>query len=154
MKKKKIILPPTYLFFCLILALAFHFFLPLVSISAPGRFLGLFLLFLGLGINIWTDNLFQEAKTTVKPYRKPVKLITKGPFRFSRHPMYLGFVLILVGIAFILGSLSSLLGAVLMFFILETRFIPLEEKRLEEEFGQRYWHYKRRINRWVGFCRS
>ncbi|MDD5173200.1 MAG: methyltransferase, partial [Patescibacteria group bacterium] len=57
-------------------------------------------------MNIWTDNIFKKGKTTVKPHEKPSTLIVSGPFRLSRHPMYLGMAAILFGVSILLGSLT------------------------------------------------
>ena len=58
---------------------------------------------LGIALNLAADNSFKRYKTTVKPVENSTVLITAGVFRLSRHPMYLGFVLILVGITLLMG---------------------------------------------------
>jgi protein-S-isoprenylcysteine O-methyltransferase Ste14 len=150
MKRKKSLEPPTFLLIYLLLALTLHFFFPIKDIiSGLYRFLGVLIIAFGVVINLWADSLFKKEKTTVKPDELPSKLITKGPFRFSRHPMYLGFVLLLLGVAIILGSLSSFISPVLMFLTLEWKFIPLEEKQMEKSFEEKYLEYKNRVRRWL-----
>jgi protein-S-isoprenylcysteine O-methyltransferase Ste14 len=112
------------------------------------RFLGIIPLVLGIAINLWTDNLFKKNQTTVRPNEKPNKLISEGIFRYSRHPMYLGFVLILLGVAIQLGSITAFVAPLLMFVTLETKFIPLEEKSLQAEFGKEYLRYKAKVGQW------
>jgi protein-S-isoprenylcysteine O-methyltransferase Ste14 len=51
--------------------------------------------------------VFTKSKTTVKPHEIPTSLEISGPFRISRHPMYLGMAAILLGVAIVLGSLLS-----------------------------------------------
>jgi protein-S-isoprenylcysteine O-methyltransferase Ste14 len=147
--KESPILPPTYLFVYLILAFIFHFFFPIINTTNFYRYFGIVFIIIGLAINIWTDGLFKKEKTTVKPNKAPSKLITEGPFRLSRHPMYLGFVLLLIGIAIILGSLSSFVAPLMMFITLERKFIPIEEKQMEKCFGEKYLEYKCRVRRWL-----
>lgn len=147
--KESSILPPAYLFIYLILAFVFHLFFPIINITSFYRFFGIILIIIGLAINIWADGLFKKEKTTVKPNRASSKFITEGPFRFSRHPMYLGFVLLLLGIAIVLGSLSSFFAPIMMFITLEKKFIPLEEKQMEKYFGKKYLEYKSRVRRWL-----
>jgi len=63
--------------------------------------------------------------------------------------MYLGFILILIGVATLLGSLSAFVTPILMFIILEIKFIPMEEKNLEKAFGKEYFKYKHKVRKWI-----
>jgi len=142
--------PPTYFLICLLLALVLHFVLPLKQlIHFPYTLIGIVLLVIGIWLNIWTDNLFKQMNTTVKPFLKPSAFISKGPFRISRHPMYLGMVVALLGVAILLGSLVSFLGAIACFITMQIVFIPHEERALEETFGQKYLDYKNRVRCWL-----
>lgn len=144
------ILPTTYFLFCLLTAIVFHFLFPSPRIVAPSYYyLGVLLILAGIWLNIWADRLFKKKKTSVKPLEKPSALITEGPFRFSRHPMYLGFVLLMIGVAVLLGSVVAFLAPMAMLITLEIIFIPYEEKTLEEIFGQKYSDYKKRVRRWL-----
>lgn len=142
-------MPPTYLLIYLILSLILHFLIPLWKFTYPIRYVGLIFVVIGIALNLWTDSLFAKAKTTVKPNEKPNKFITTGPFKYSRNPMYLGIILILMGISITLGSLSSLLGPVLMLFTLQVVFIPHEESQMEKQFGKKYLEYKQQVRRWI-----
>ncbi len=149
MKKTKI-LPPTYFLTYIIAAIVLDFLLPYFKIiPIPYNFLGLPLIFVGMALAIWADRLFKKRKTTVKPFEKPSLFITEGPFRFSRHPMYLGFVLTLFGLAFGLGNIVAFLAPVAMFITFELLFIPQEEKSMEKTFGQEYLEYKKRVRQWL-----
>ena len=143
------ILPTTYLLTYLILAFIFYFFFPIINITSFYRYFGIVPIIIGLAINIWTDSLFKKEKTTVKPNKTPSKFITKGPFRFSRHPMYLGFVLFLLGIAIVLGSISSFVAPIMMFITLKRKFLPLEEEQMEKHFGKKYLEYKSNVKSWL-----
>jgi len=148
-KTKKPLLPPTLLFVFLLLALIIHFLFPTRILDKSFRIIGSPFIFFGVAINIWADNCFKKEKTTVKPHQKPTKLITNGPFQISRHPMYLGFVLILLGLSIVLGSLSSFIAPISMFIILQKKFIPFEEKQMEKTFGEKYLKYKKKVRRWL-----
>jgi len=93
--------------------------------------------------------LFKKNKTTVKPYRNPTELITSGPFRISRHPMYLGMMLILLGIAIVHGTLITFAFPIIFIILMELFFIPYEEKNLERISGRKYLSYKKRVRRWL-----
>jgi protein-S-isoprenylcysteine O-methyltransferase Ste14 len=104
---------------------------------------------LGIGLNLWADKLFKKENTTVKPFLDPSALLSEGPFRFSRHPMYLGMVIALAGIAMVLGSLTAFLAPLAFFITMEIIFIPIEEKAMENIFGQKYLDYKKRVRQWL-----
>ena len=149
MTKNKI-QPPTFFLIYLVLAIVLHILLPIVKIIFfPLNLFGVILIILGILINLWADNAFKKKKTTVKPFEKPLVLIIRGPFKFSRHPMYLGFVFVLFGAAFLLGSLSIFLMPIAMFITLQVKFIPFEEKNSEELFGQKYKDYKKSVRQWL-----
>lgn len=142
--------PPAYFFAFLILLIGLHFALPVTRvIVSPYRYLGVVLIVFGVFLNLWTDSLFKKHKTTVKPYESPTYLETSGPFQISRHPMYLGMVTILVGIAIALGSLVTFVLPMVFVILMETMFIPFEEKNLEEVFGRQYLDYKKNVRRWI-----
>ena len=103
----------------------------------------------GIILNIWADALFKKRKTTVKPHEKPTSFEISGPFRISRHPMYLGMAAILLGTSIILGSLISFLFPIIFIILMEIMFIRIEEKNLEKVFGKKYLDYKRKVRRWV-----
>lgn len=102
----KKVLPPTYLLIAIVVMAAFHFVLPITQVI-PGlwRLIGLLPLAGGIGLNLMADRALHQANSTVKPFEASTTLITSGVFQISRHPMYLGFVLILIGLAGLWGSL-------------------------------------------------
>lgn len=75
-------------------------------------------------------------------------LITMGPYRFSRHPGYLGFALAQAGISVAVGSIWAL-GSVVVSPLLASYLAARPEKAyLERKFGERYWAYRAAIRRW------
>ena len=94
--KTKQILPPTYVLFALVIMLVLHFILPAIKlISLSLNLLGLIPLIIGVALNLSADSALRRAGTTVKPFQDTSVLLTDGVYSLSRHPMYLGFVLIL-----------------------------------------------------------
>jgi protein-S-isoprenylcysteine O-methyltransferase Ste14 len=146
----KKILPPTYLLIAILMMVAFHWLGPLIQI-VPGlwRLAGLIPLVGGISLNIIADRAFQRAKTTVKPFEASTTLITTGVFRISRHPMYLGFALILLGVAVLLGSLTPSLVIPIFVILIDRVFIQAEERMLAEQFGQNWLAYKAGTRRWL-----
>jgi protein-S-isoprenylcysteine O-methyltransferase Ste14 len=129
---------------------ALHFLLPLKKIILfPFNLLGAIPLALGIAFNLIADRAFKKNKTTVKPFEKSTVLITGGVFGISRHPMYLGFVLILTGIAILMGSLMPYLVIFAFAILMDAIFVRAEEEMLEETFGETLLKYKRRVRRWL-----
>jgi len=149
MKKGKI-LPPTYFYIFLLLAIGLHFILPIKKfIKTPYNYIGILLISTGTWLNIWADRLFKNKHTTVKPSEKSSFLIEEGPFVFSRNPMYLGMVIILFGLAVLLGSIMPFIMPFAFYILISITFIPQEENALEETFGQSFVEYKKRVRRWL-----
>ena len=144
------IIPPVYLFLSIAIMVLLHFLLPGMEILAlPWNLLGLISLALGIVLNLVADRSFKKHETTVKPVEQSTALITTGAFRLSRHPMYLGFVLILFGIAVLMGSLMPYVVVLVFATFMDIVFIRFEEKRLKEAFGEAWSEYKKNVRRWV-----
>ena len=134
-----------------------HYHNAYVTFSIPGiimiprlwNLLGLIPIFLGVAINLSADSAFHQARTTVKPFEESSSLVTTGVFRISRNPMYLGFVLILIGIAILLRSLSTYLAILAFVFLIYRTYISVEERMLAEKFGANWEQYKSRTRRWL-----
>jgi protein-S-isoprenylcysteine O-methyltransferase Ste14 len=148
--KSKVFQPPAYFALYLVEAIVLHFIFPIVQIiPVPYTYLGILLIVAGLIINFWSDGIFKNIGTTVKPFEVPSELTVNGPFRYSRNPMYVGMVASLLGLAILLGSLVAFLAPVTIFITLNIIFIPFEEMVLEKTFGQKYLSYKSRVRRWL-----
>jgi protein-S-isoprenylcysteine O-methyltransferase Ste14 len=118
-------------------------------IPAPWNLSGILLLTIGVLINVLADNAFRHAETTVKPFEESTLLLTNGLYRFTRIPMYLGFVLILFGLATLLGTLLPFIVIALFAFLMEREFIVVEEGMLEQKFHGKWLDYKRNVRRWM-----
>ena len=134
----------------MIIMLISNFIFPLVWIVPPlWNLLGLVLLASGVILNLIADNAFKQVGTTVKPYQESSSLVTSGVFQISRNPMYLGMVLILLGIAVLLRSLSPFLVIILFAILIDRIHIRVEEQMLEEKFGSNWEAYKTKTRRWL-----
>ncbi len=143
-------MPPTFFIILLLLSIGFHVVFPIFKfVFSPYNYLGIVLIIFGIIINLWTDSLFKKKETTVKPHETPNFFIVNGPFKLSRHPMYLGMLSSLLGTAIFLGSLSPFIFSIIFIIIIEKSFIPMEEKNLEKKFGNKYINYKKRIRCWI-----
>ena len=149
MKPQKV-LPPTFFMGAAVVSVAVHFSLPGIAfVHYPVNLLGVIPIVVGGVLNIWADQIFKNAKTTVKPFEKPSALIVKGPFRMFRHPMYFGMLFILLGISIICGSVMSLIGSIGFWIIIRIRFIPVEEQSMLDAFGSEYRDFTKRVLPWM-----
>jgi protein-S-isoprenylcysteine O-methyltransferase Ste14 len=111
--------------------------------------LGALFFLAGAVIATWAQVLFRRARTTTIPGQVSSTFVTRGPYRISRNPMYLGLSLAYIGEA---GLLNQVWPLVLLPFVIayvNWTVIPLEESRLHETFGDRYDDYRTRVRRWI-----
>ena len=97
-----------------------------------------------------TLSLWNYGGGTPHPKDPPRRLVTQGPYRFSRNPLYLARLLILFGLSVVLQSLGVLLVTLLLFLLVVVVILPREERRLETRFGEAYVEYRNRVARWIG----
>lgn len=119
----------------------------------PFNLVGLFILLLGF-IFIVAANFHLLVVGNIglvarEPFHIPSTLVTTGPYRYSRNPIYLGVVLILLGFAIAFVSITVLICAITVFTFFWRFFVRWEEKKLEEAFGEEYLAYKTRVRRWL-----
>lgn len=147
---RKPIMPPTYLLISIIAMLALHFVVPIAKvIPQPIDFLGILFILAGLATNLWASSLYKKRNTTIKPFEQSTYFATEGLYRFSRHPMYLGMVVLLLGIALLLRSITPFLVIPIFAWLTTRNFINPEEKAMEETFGDAYREYRQRVRRWL-----
>ena len=148
--KRRQVLPPVYFLVALVATVVLAWVARAWRVSSPlVQLAGAVLLAGGLATEIVADQVFKRHGTTVKPFEVSSALVTTGVFRFSRNPMYLGMVFVLVGVALLFGSLVALVPAVALAVGLDRRFIDVEEKMLAERFGDAWTDYRQRTRRWL-----
>jgi protein-S-isoprenylcysteine O-methyltransferase Ste14 len=104
----------------------------------------------GLALSIWGERTFTAEKTEILPASPSnTKLVRRGPFRYTRNPMYLGLVFIALGFAFYFGTIPFYAVPLLLFLLCNFSFIPFEEAKMQRQFGDQYTDYLRHVRRWV-----
>lgn len=99
---------------------------------------------------IWALTLFRREGTQVNPTSETNnKLVTAGPFRFSRNPMYLGLVVFSLGVAVATGAPLMFAAPFLVFATANWVHIPFEEAKMRRQFGQAFDDYARGVRRWL-----
>ncbi len=104
---------------------------------------------LGLFLLAWTLVVFLRHHTTVNPYKAASHLVTHGPFRFSRNPIYVGDWCIYLGVMLLLQTWWPLAFLPLVWLIIRFGVIRHEERHLEARFGDAYRQFKAQVRRWL-----
>ena len=142
--------PPVLLLIAVVLMVALHYVLPVARwLAWPWRALGALPIAMALLVGFWGAVQFRRHDTTIIPFEQSTALIAKGPYRYSRNPLYISMTLILVGLWILLGSLSPVVVVPLFVWWISTRFIANEERHLEAQFGRTYLEYKTKVRRWL-----
>ena len=92
---------------------------------------------------------FIRAKTNIDPYKPTKAIVTSGPYRLTRNPGYLGFTVIVAGIALMTEALWMFAALALAVLVMDRGVIAREERYLERKFGDAYLSYKRSARRWL-----
>jgi protein-S-isoprenylcysteine O-methyltransferase Ste14 len=92
---------------------------------------------------------FWLAGTTMFPFAPASRLVTRGPYRFTRNPMYLGLTIAYAGLALALNTAWPLILLPLMLWLLVKTVIRAEERYLAQTFGDEYLAYTQRVRRWL-----
>jgi protein-S-isoprenylcysteine O-methyltransferase Ste14 len=97
----------------------------------------------------WFFRTMRRADTPMDP-REPVsRLVTTGPFRYTRNPAYLAMAMIYGGITSLANSLPSIFLLPAALLVMRRGVIEREERYLEDRFGEEYLRYKARVRRWI-----
>jgi protein-S-isoprenylcysteine O-methyltransferase Ste14 len=146
--------PPILIAVCLVVGWALDWsrswlILPATRWDAPRIALSGALILLGLGLIGYCARQFEKAQTGIEPWRPTSRIITNGPYRYSRNPMYLGLAISGVGIALAFNTCWMLLSVLAFVAIANKLVIEREEEYLEGKFGESYLNYRRDARRWL-----
>jgi protein-S-isoprenylcysteine O-methyltransferase Ste14 len=100
-------------------------------------------------VGIWGSITMHRAGTNVRPDRPATALVTGGPFRFSRNPLYLSLITLYLGITLLFDAMWPLIMLMPVLAFVHWRIVLREEKYLETKFGDAYRDYKTRVRRWI-----
>ena len=108
------------------------------------------LVVIGLAIAFWAFSLFRLEGTELNPTSETNKLLViRGPYRFTRNPMYLGLIILTLGVAFRAGALPMFAVPVLLFTTANWVHIPFEEAKMHRQFGAAFDAYTSQVRRWI-----
>lgn len=127
-------------------------FLPLdVAIPTPLRLAGFVLLATGIAFDVSAIFWMSRARTNILPHKAAGVLLTSGPFRVSRNPIYVGNTITLAAMGLAFSNLWYAIAAVVMALLLHRLAILREEAHLSARFGKARDDYAARIPRWLFF---
>ena len=144
--------PPLVLLASLLIAAGAGLLLPLTLPAGPAvlrHAIGGLVALCGIGLDLWAMKSLHDGRTTVMPHRASSRLVIRGPYRFSRNPIYLGNTILLVGIGIAFNSLWFPLVAAAAAWATQKLAIEREERHLGALFGEEYEDYCRRVRRWL-----
>ncbi len=111
--------------------------------------LGTLLVLVGAAGVAWGIRAIRRGGTPVDPYKPTTAIVSDGPYRFSRNPLYAATTMIYVGLAVAINTLWPLFLLPALIAILHVGVIAREERYLEQKFGEDYLRYKRSVRRWL-----
>jgi protein-S-isoprenylcysteine O-methyltransferase Ste14 len=150
-RSNAIIRPPIALLIAFVLGFALDWLypLPFVPSSIPRVLTGGAVFAAGFALAIWAIVTIRRAGTQVETTKPTTAIVTGGPFRFTRNPIYTGMLLGLVGLAIGFDSLW-ILGALIPFYlVIRYGVVAREEAYLERKFGDVYLGYRSQVRRWL-----
>ena len=149
-KANVLALPPLIYATAFVLGLLLHLAFPMHFLpSALVRWLGSFCMLIAGLIVVAALRALRRAQTTFDVAKPTTALVTEGPFRYSRNPMYVSLTLLYFGVTCLMNALWILLLVVPLLVVIQRGVIAREEAYLARKFGEAYLSYKRRVRRWI-----
>jgi len=103
----------------------------------------------GLAVGFLGSRQMRRAETNVSPYKPATAIVTEGPYRFTRNPLYLSMTLLYGGVSALANALPPVLLLPLVLRLMQRGVIEREESYLERKFGDVYLEYKVKVPRWI-----
>lgn len=146
----KRVLPPHLFVACALAMLGLHRSVPGSYLSGATHLVaGVLIMMVGLGAAVWGSRRFKAAETNIVTFEAPQVLVTDGLFRWSRNPMYLGFLVALAGLWLAFGSVSPGLMVLAFAVVTDRWYIAFEERLMAKTFGASYEAYRAQTRRWI-----
>jgi protein-S-isoprenylcysteine O-methyltransferase Ste14 len=143
-------LPPLLYGAALIVILALRWFWPMPILGhGAALWSGLVLVAFAVTIAMWGRRAMHAARTNISPLRPATAVVTNGPFRFSRNPLYVSLTLLYLGLTFAFNTWWGIVGLVPLLIVMHYGVIVREEHYLEQKFGETYRQYRSTVRRYI-----
>jgi len=145
MQLKNLPIPEAHVF-GIVLGVLLHLFFKVKIFHSAwiGHLVGWPLIVFGTGLSLWATGEAGEMDIS-----SPQKLVTGGPYAYSRNPMYVGWLMIFLGITFVINSIWLVVIFPIVMFYIHFVDIPKEERLLEQKFGSKYRGYQNRVRKYL-----
>jgi protein-S-isoprenylcysteine O-methyltransferase Ste14 len=145
-----IVLPPLLYGVAFAVVLMLRWLWPVPILPHPAMlWAGLVVLSLGVGLGLWGAYCMQEADTNILPSLPTTAIVTSGPFRLSRNPLYMALTLDFIGLSLIVNSIWGILVLAPLLIVMHYGVILREERYLEAKFGESYRQYCSMVGRYL-----
>ena len=145
-----VVAPPPLLYgAAFVLVLLLRWFWPMPIFGHAALWPGIALVVIGLGIMLWGGATMRAAGTNVNPALPTTSIVTSGPFRLSRNPLYVAVTLLYFGLILALNTWWGIVMLIPLLIIMHFGVVLREERYLEEKFGDEYRRYKARVARYL-----
>ena len=150
-RSNAVIRPPIAWALAFLAGVAINWLYPLRWIRAtwPNVWIGVIVFAAGFALAIWAIVTFRRAGTRVETTEPTMAIVTHGPYRFTRNPIYVGMFLGQTGLAIGFDNLWILAMLIPFYLVLRYGVVAREEAYLENKFGDVYSDYKSRVRRWL-----
>lgn len=144
--------PPLILITMVVLGFVLNAYLPLGWVVPPMSeflsFMGAMIVFLAIAFDVWAMKTLRIHQTTIMPHKGSSALVSTGPYAVSRNPIYLGNVMLVVGLALIFGIIWLFALAFVGGLLTSLLAIRSEEKHLAHNFPREWSGYQKKVRRW------
>lgn len=146
--------PPIFLAAAVVVALILDWIVPLNFLAAPSvwslqSWLGLVIGAGGVWLSVSGTREFSRSGTNINPFQPALKLVTTGPYRFTRNPMYLGMIIILLGLGLMFSLEWGIILTPFLWLAFDRLVVAREETYLTTKFGEPYRDFLTRTRRWL-----
>jgi len=145
-----VVRPPLLYLAALLIALTLHWVRPMpIFGNSFAIVIGLTMMSLGVAIAIWGARTMSAAGTNIDPTLPSTAIVTSGPFRLSRNPLYLALTLLYLGVTVASDTWWGLIGLIPLLVVMHLGVVLREEHYLEGKFGDEYRKYKAEVARYL-----
>lgn len=145
-----IVFPPVLLGGTMILGALINWLWPLPLFpTSMARILGAALIVMGAAVGFAAVHALRRAGTNVRPDQPTLSVVTDGPYRWSRNPIYLAGLVVYLGVTALINGPAPVLLLFPMFALLRWGIVLREESYLSHKFGDAYGRYQGRVRRWL-----
>lgn len=141
--------PPMVWLLALVVGWWLHRFLPWPARGDGIAWVGLVVIAVGVLLALWALLTLRAAQTPVEPWKATRAIVDRGPYAFTRNPIYLAFAFVVLGVGLWTNRLAVVAMVVPAFIITDRVIVLREERYLTRKFGEAYLAYRQRVRRWI-----